>query len=149
MHHWMEEWFDTLFCIGTLTGLLFFFLWYWNGNYQQKCAEVVLQEFLDEVSASGKISLDVYEQMRQNIGRINRDYEIEIRCITYELQPIYARIPAETLRQYYADRNVRKDIAFQKITFEVEEEVPESLCLQKETNASILAAEKAEYIPLP
>ena len=82
MHHWAEEWFDTLFTIGTLTVLLIFFLWYWNGNYQLKCAEVVLQEFLDEVSASGKISLDVYEQMRQNIGQINGGYKVEISCVT-------------------------------------------------------------------
>lgn len=148
MHHWAEEWFDTLFTIGTLTVLLIFFLWYWNGNYQLKCAEVVLQEFLDEVSASGKISLDVYEQMRQNIGQINGGYKVEISCVTYELQPIYAKIPAESLRQYYADRNIKNDKDLQEVSFEIEEAL-EALCLQKETNASILAAERAEYIPLP
>lgn len=149
MRKWMEELFDTLLLTGLFVGLLFFFQDYWRNAYQIRCAETVMEEFLAGVSAEGKITLEAYETLVQNIEKINSAYEVEIILTETTLYPCYDRVSKEQLDQYYAARNQRKIAEFLPFEVVVEEEPAEKLCLQTETNASLLAAGGEEYLPLP
>lgn len=149
MHRFMEELFDSLFYIGTVMGLLLFFLCYWSGNYQKRCAELVAREFLTEVSAKGSISAEDYEKLLINLNQISSSIEAEVECSSYGLQPIYAKISGEKLTQYYLSGNTKQKVSFSEVLPEINEEDRKLLRLQKETNASILAAENKEYIQLP
>ena len=149
IHSWMEEMFDTFFYIGTVVGFLIFFLCYWNENYQRRCAELIVQEFLDEVSAGGIISLELYEYLVQSINKINTSYEVEVSYSTYNEEPVYAKIPEGKIREYYLNRNIRKNIVLQEVVKENDTMSVETLRLQKETNASLLAAENGGCISLP
>lgn len=145
----LEELFDTLLYLGMIMGALIFFCWYWRTEYQMRYANLVLQEFLTEVSSDGKITLEAYEQLICNLNRINPAYEVKIVCTEYELQPIYTLISQAELDKYYLNRNKRKKIELQMDEVIVKEEAADELRLQKETNADILATEGSEYLPLP
>lgn len=149
VHKWLEEWYDTLLYLGLMLGSLFFFIIYWNGAYQVRYTEVVLQEFLSKVATQGKVTAGMYEELLVNLDRINAEYDLNIICTEYELQPVYDRISKENLFNYYMERNVRKEAVLQHQEIEVKEETAELLCLQSETNATIMAAGQQSYLPLP
>lgn len=149
MQKWMKEQLDMFVFLGLIMGLVFFFCCYWKESYQIRCAEAVLEEFLVNASAKGKITSEDYEILVRQIDKINESYELNLSYTKYVQQPVYAQIPEEKLEQYYISRNVRKKITFSDFDIRAEEEAADSLCLQKETNESILAAEKSEYLPLP
>ena len=148
-HRLLEEWFDTLMYLALITGMLILFCCYWKTEYRVRLSEVVVQEFLQEVSAEGKITLATYEQMRRNLERFVPGYEVEMMSTDYVLQPVYAMLEKEQLERYYQERNIRKEIILQQEETVVVEEDAEHLCMQKETNASILAADVGRYLPLP
>lgn len=148
IHKWLEDWFDSLLYLGVMMGLLIFSVHYWKSAYQIRYAELVTNEFLNNVSISGRISGEDLEELLQRIHRIAPNYEVELAYTGYMLQPCYAQIPKVTLDEYYMKRNKRKEITFPAYAFNVKEEKAESLHYQKETNATILAAMGA-YLPLP
>lgn len=145
----LEDLFDTLLYLGIIMGALIFFCWHWKTEYQARYAELVLQEFLTDVSSDGKITRESYEQMIWNLNRINPAYTVKIACTEYVLQPIYTLIPQTELDKYYLNRNTRKKIELQMDEVIVKEEEADELRLQKETNADILATAGSEYLPLP
>lgn len=149
IHKWLADLFDFMLYLGIMIGLLLLFGWYWKTEYQVRYAEIMMQEFLDDVSVKGKITLEGYEQLIWNLKRVSPDYEMEVSCIEYVFQPVYGKIPKEELDLYYMQRNVKKEIQIQNNEIWVEEEEIESLSLQVETNAEILAAGCGEYVPLP
>ncbi len=149
IRNWMEVLFDTLCYLGIVIGLLFFFVLYWSDSYQLKCAEAILDEFLKNVAADGTVTLEQYEGVVHRLVRINGGYEMEISGVSYELQPIYAQIPKEKLDRYYMGRNVRKEQLFSEYKLEIHEEDATQMLFQTETNATILAADKNAYLPLP
>lgn len=149
IHEWLEELHDTLWYFGIMLGMLFFFLIYWKGEYQLRYAEIVMQEFLTDASVNGKITLDEYEELIGNLERVNSEYSVDIQCIKYRQEPIYAVFSEEEIAEYYLSRNTRKEAVWQPIEISVEEEPENSLKLQTETNASVMAAKDKEYVPLP
>ena len=148
IHKWMEELFDTLLYLGLVVGLLIFSVCYWKEAYRIRCAELVLEEFLNDISISGSMSSEELEELLERIRRIDTAYDVELAYTSYTLQPCYAQIPVECLDKYYMERNRRKEVTFREFEINVEEENAELLCYQTETNASIMAAE-GEYLPLP
>lgn len=148
IHKWLESLFDTIMYIGLTIGLLIFSVFYWRDAYQNHCAELVLEEFLYNAAVSGKMSSEELEGLFQKIQRINTAYEVELAYSSYVLNPCYAKISKEKLDEYYMRRNRRKEVLFSEFELHVEEERPELLHFQTETNASVMAAE-GEYLPLP
>lgn len=149
IRNWLEELFDTLFYLGIMFGLIFFFVLYWRNSFQVRYAETVLDEFLDEVAADGKLSMEQYEGVVHRLLRINSTYDLEVACTTYVLQPCYAQLPKEQLDSYYMRRNVRKEKIFSEYKQQIWEEDAGKMCLQTETNTSILASAQDAYLPLP
>ena len=149
MHKWMEEWYDTLLYILFISGLLIFFLCYWGGEYRLRSAEMAITEFLDEVSAEGKIDIDVYGELADRVQNINPEYKLNIYTVEYALHPIYDYVSQEKITEYFMERNVKKEKELQKWQQMKEQERADRLSLQLETNASILAAEQMAGIPLP
>lgn len=147
VHKWLESLVDTLLYLGLIMGLLMFSAYYWKNAYQTRTAELVIEEFLNDVSKDGGMSVEELEGLLQRIYTINPAYEVELAYKSYKLQPCYAQISVETLDSYYMKRNERKEVTFQAYKLEVQEENAEWLRFQEETNASIMAAE--EYLPLP
>lgn len=148
IHKWMEELFDTLLYLGLVVGILIFSACYWREAYCVRCAELVVEEFLNDISISGRMSSEELEELLERIRRIDTAYDVELAYTSYTLQPCYAQIPVECLDKYYMERNRRKEVTFREFEINVEEENPEMLSYQTETNASIMAAE-GEYLPLP
>ncbi len=149
IHKWLEEGYDTFLFLMIQFGSLLFFLLYWKGEYQLRYAEAVMQNFLTEVTVDGMISIENQEKLVQNLERINPEYEVELYCTEYVAQPVYALLPEDTLRKYYAERNVKKAVEFSQYEVKVEEEQAEQLQLQQETNATILAAVQKDFVSLP
>lgn len=148
IHKWVSNFYDSLLYLGIIFSLLFFFGWYWNAEYQIRHAELVLQSFLDGVSSEGKIDMVSYDQMVRLLDKISADYQIEMIYTEYIQKPVYALHTEDELVQYYMNRNRIHVEELVPEEFVVEEEA-EELCLQKETAMDLLAAENAEYLPLP
>lgn len=140
LHKLAEEWHDTLLYLGAVFGLLAFFLCYWKGEYQNRYAELVMQEFLSEVTVSGIITLEEYETLADRLQDINTEYEMDISCVTYKTEPVYALIPEEEIVSYYMAGNVQQATEFTEYEPVCTEEQPESLHLQKESNAELIAS---------
>ncbi len=149
IHKWLEEGYDTLLFLLVLVGSLLFFILYWKDEYQVRFAEIVMNEFLLEVAVDGKITLEDQEKLIQNLKKVNPQYEVEIRCTEYTVQPVYAQIPENMLRDYYMSRNIRKENVFLEHEVIIKEEDAGLLQLQRETNATILAAAQKDFISLP
>ena len=148
LHKWLEDWHDTFLYVFAVFGLLGFFLSYWTGEYQNRYAELLLQEFLSNVAVTGKITVEEYENILFNISEISPVYEVGIGCTEYEQKPVHALFSKETLSEYYLSRNVKREKEFYKYEPDVIEENPELLCLQKESNGQILASVHSQ-LPLP
>jgi len=148
LHKLAEEWHDTLLYIGAVFGMLAFFLGYWKGEYQSRYAELVMREFLYEVTVNGSVTQEEYEALLMRLQKINPEYVPEISCIVYDEEPVYALIPEEEIASYYMKRNVKKETEFKPYEWVLSEEKPELLCMQKESNAELLASGKA-MLPLP
>ena len=149
IHRWLEEWYDTLMYIVVIFGALVFFLWYWRAEYQVRFAEIVLQEFLVEVSADGTITLEDYVELTENLEKINPGYEVEIKGIKRRLHPVYAVPAKENLQEFYMKRNRRAEVILTDYQPLIKEETEELLKLQEESNATIMAAHNQNYLPLP
>ncbi len=149
IHRWMERWFDTLLFLMLMIGMLFGFVYYWKGEFQIRCAEVIMQDFLAKASVNGKITVEMLEILTGNLSHVSPDYKVCIEGIKYITKPVYAQIPTEYLSRYFAERNQKKDTIFQEYHLNVSEENPEKLIMQEETNAILLSEEKAQCLPLP
>jgi len=148
IHKWLEEWHDTVLFFGAILGLVAVFLGYWKGEYQNRYAEQILQDFLSAITVKGEITSEEYERLIRSLDAINPEYNTELSCFVYEPEPIYALIPEEELILYYMDRNVKNEVEFCKYDPVIAEPFPESLCLQKESNADIMASAHNK-LPLP
>lgn len=145
---WTEEWFDTLLMLFLMFGSLFFSFYYWNSQYRIRCAEAVVEEFLENSSVEGKVSLEEIEVLLQQLYKIDSDYTVELTYTGTELEPCYAMLSKESLDAYYLKRNIRREIVLTEQAILIPEEI-EPVRLQEETNASILAEGKEQYLPLP
>lgn len=149
VHKLLEELFDNfLFAVGVL-GVLVFFIMYWEQSFQIRYAEVVLHDFLWKVSVSGKVTKSDYEGLCRNLYSIDSQYALEMQWVQYLEHPEYKIFSENELALYFQERNKKKDILWKEYYPQVIQEKPEELILQKETNASLLAAEKKEFLPLP
>ena len=148
MRRFVEEMFDMLLFLGVILGGLLLFIGYWRGEYQTRCAEIVLEEFLEKVSEKGYLSPEDYEAVVLQLNRINEAFELRMHYVGNEMVPCYAPIPKEKLDWYYLERNRRQQVQMECLLPEIEEEKAEELRLQTETNASILAAENLNSLPL-
>lgn len=149
IHKWMEQWFDTFLFFALLIGMLFGFLCFWRNEIQIRYAEVIVQNFLKEVSVRGKITQESLEVLVSNLGNVNQNYSIMVEGTKYVTEPVYAQIPREYLLKYFTERNNIQPVIIQEYQWNVSEESAEELRLQKETNETILAAESTEWLPLP
>lgn len=148
VHRWLEEWCDTLLYVLILCSTLLFFLLYWKGECEVRYAEVVMQEFLSDVSKNGKITVEEHEKMVRNLANINTEYTVNIMCREFELQPVYGLVQEKKIKEYYLCRNIMEPKEILPCQIVIEEEPVESLHLQTETNASVLA-DVQNWMPLP
>ncbi len=146
---WLEEWFDTLLMLFLVFVSLLFSFYYWKEQYNMRCASVVIEDFLEKASTEGKVSIQELEVLLQQIQRIDKQYILECIYTGIKLEPCYAKIQKEQLDNYYFKRNLRKEFVLTEQDIFIPEEIVEGLCLQEETNASILASGKEHYLPLP
>jgi len=149
LHKWLEEWYDTLLYLGVLVGCIALFNSGWKKEYQVRYAEAVMQEFLAEVSVKGKITREDYVWLTENIEQIKTEYQVELICLEYMLQPIYALLSRETISEYYLSRNKRREIQLSEIPYQgglagnlnykenPERIVCNTVLLQKETGAGL------------
>lgn len=149
LHKWLEEWNDTLLYLILLIGMTVFFSCYWKENFQIRYAEAMVQQFLEETVAKGKITLTEYEALVKKVTELHSEFEVELSGIRYELQPVYAMLPREQLTAYYTKRNIKKEWKKPEKKVSVVEEQADKLQMQQENNASVMAAERQEYLPLP
>ncbi len=145
---WLEEWFDTLLMLCFLFSSLVFSFYFWKEQYHFRCTEMVVKEFLDDCCIEGKVSIGDIDILLNQIHKIDSTYQVELTYTGTKLEPCYAKIPKEQLESYYFQRNIRKEIVLTSQELDVLEETIEDK-LQEETNASILAAGKGQYLPLP
>ncbi len=145
---WLEEWFDTLLMLFFLFSSLVFSFYFWKEQYHFRCTEIVIKEFLNNCCMEGKVSIGDIDILLNQIRKIDSTYHVELIYTGTKLEPCYAQIPKEQLDSYYFQRNIRKEIVLVAQEFDVLEEKIE-YNLQEETNASILAAGKGQYLPLP
>ena len=148
VHKVLEELFDTLLFFVGAFGILIFFLVYWNNSFKIRYAEVVLQEFLEKIAFTGKITKENYEELQRNIYSIDAKYELKIQCIGYQEQPVYSLVAKDVLKERFQEKNIIKQVSLEEYEVPLLEET-EELQLQKETNASVLAAVNRDYISLP
>ncbi len=148
IHKATEEWFDTVVYIGIIAGMLCFFCMYWRSEFSLRCVEVVLQEFLDETAISGKITREEYDGLCERLYDICPEYNLKINCYLYSTHRIYDLISEETWREDFEKRNKKKTVVLKDNSFEIRQQNTESLHLQNETNDSVLAAVRTEYLPL-
>lgn len=149
LHKWLEELFDTVQFLLLVFGLLAGFLLYWRSAYEVRCAELLLEDFLEETSKEGGFSLEEYEALLQQLYRWNEAYSLELYCHETALEPCYALLSEEVLTAYYLERNVRRDILLEDTVIVLEEEAADEMRMQEETNATILAAGAEQFLPLP
>ncbi len=148
MGKWIEEILDILLFLGILAGFLLFFLLYWKGSFQLQYAEIEVNEFLTTARVEGKITAERFERLVKKVDEISSSYELDISCREYRTSPIYNKISATALAQYYMKRNTRKQQEKNSGQTWVAEENAEQLKLLQERNDTILA-EETEYLPLP
>jgi len=148
-YKWLGEWYDAMLYVLFVSGLLIFFVCHWGGEYRLRCAELAIHDFLDTVSAKGKIDREMYEDLTERIHNACAGYDLNIDTIGYVLRPVYDYVSEEKIVDYFMDRNIKKDKELQKWQQESEDADSELLCFQTESNASILAAEQAVSLPLP
>ena len=146
-YKWTEKLYDTLLYVLLLSGLLIFFVFYWSGEYRLRYAELVINDFLDTVSAEGRIAEEEYAELVAKIDYINPEYTLEFYTVQYVLQPVYAYLPEEKIANGFMERNVKKEKELREWQPENRNVAMEQANLQTETNASILAAEP--WVPLP
>lgn len=149
IHKTLEEWFDTMPYVAGIAGLMLFFFLYWSNAYQVRYAEVVMQDFLYETAIAGKIRQEEYEILQNRLTSVCPDTELKIMCYKYRMSPMYAIIPAEEWRREFLKNNTRNEIIFKKYEPKVIQEKAENLRYQTETNESLLAGDRGEYLPLP
>jgi len=148
VHKSLEEWFDNLIYIGIVVGLMGFFCNYWGNEIFFRYSKAVLQEFVDETAISGQITANEYEGLYNRLQDIGRDFDIEISCYRYSEQKIAELLPTEHWRTEFASRNVIRPTVFIEYEPHVRQSDAATISLQKETNASVLAATENEYLPL-
>lgn len=148
LRKWLESWFDSFSFIGGTILFMSLFFYYWTTEYQNRYAELVIQEFLTEVAADGSIKVEEYERLKRNLDKINSSYMAEVCCIEYKETPIYTLYSGEKLTQYYMDRNKKRMTVFFPDEPEFEELGVENLQLQKETNETVMS-EVQNRLPLP
>ena len=148
-HEWMEELTDNLLYLGLLFGAVFFFARYQSEECQLRCAELVVEDFLYVSTVDGRITSQEYQNMITRLNRLEPGYEAQVVMVDYELQPCYALLSQEELDRYYMNRNIRKEMDLQDIANSVTEVDAAGLKLQKETNASVMAAGAQDFLPLP
>ena len=149
VHKLLEDLLDNfLFAVGVF-GVLIFFIIYWERSFQIRYAEVVIHDFLWKASVSGKVTKDDYESLHRNLYSIDPKYDLEMQWVQYLEHPEYKLFSENELKQYFQERNRKKNILLKEYDSPVLQAKPEELTLQKETNASLLAAEKTELLPLP
>lgn len=145
----LEEWMDTLLYLVLLIGFSLFFICFWSSEIKEVCADIVIDEFLTETSVDGKITVENYAKLIQNLKQFHPESEVSINWIHYEVQPVYALFSKESIAEYYLARNVKKEKKIPEESLFLPEENPEELVFQTETNASLIAAGYREYLPLP
>jgi len=149
IHKTLEELFDTiLFFIGVF-GVLIFFLVYWNNTFQIRYAEGVLQDFLGKIAITGKVTKEDYEYLQWNLHEIDSKYELKMQWVSYEEKPVYSLFRKEALADYFYGRNSVKPTQLEEYHLPLLSGKEEELHLQTETNASVLAAVRQDYLPLP
>ena len=132
-----------------VVGGTIFFLWYWTDQCQIRYAEAVLEAFITDVSVDGNITPEEYETMIRNLDKINPKYAVEIRCMEYVVQPVYGLISKERLKEEFRQRNVIQEEKVPEYQGVVLQEDADALCLQTESNETLLAAVSKEWLPLP
>ena len=148
IYRWLEEWFDTLLMLFFIFASLLFSFYFWKEQYQLRCTQVIVDEFLDKSCVEGKISREEIEILLNQIRKIDNTYSVDIIYTGMELEPCYAKLSKEQLDRYYWKRNTRKEIVLVPQEINVQEETIDNK-LQEETNASLLATGKEQYLPLP
>lgn len=149
IHKVLEEWFDTLLYVGIVTGLVVFFCIYWGREWLFCQEKVILQEFLDETAISGKITQEEYAGLNKRLYDIHPEFSLEIYGYQNFQQHLYDMIPEEKWRSDFAKRNQKKHTVFNDYELQVYQTDENCLQMQTETNASVLAADRSEYLPLP
>jgi len=146
---WLGEWYDTILYVFFVSGLMIFFLCHWRMEYRVRCAELVVNEFLNEVSAEGRIDREIYTELTERLNSICPEYSLNVYTVEYELKPVYDYISEEKIADYFMNRNVKREKELKEWQQETEKVTEEMMRFQTETNSSILAAEQAVCLPLP
>ena len=148
IHRWLEEWFDTLLLLFFIFASLLFSFYFWKEQYQLRCTQIVIDEFLEKSCVEGKISKEEVELLLNQIRKIDNAYSVDVIYTGIELEPCYAKLSKEHWDRYYWKRNVRKEMVLVSQQINIPEEKIDDK-LQEETNASLLAIGKEQYLPLP
>lgn len=144
-----EKFFDVILFLGIGMVSLLLFGCYWEGEYENRCAEAVLEAFLQQTSIQGGFSAEEFEILLNDIQRIDRELSVELEVTKQHMEPCYALLTKERISDYYIGRNVRKTKEMIPAELVETEENTDQMKLQTDTNASILAEGKTQYLPLP
>lgn len=145
----LETWYDTVLYFGILLVSLVVFLEHWKDEYQIRYAEIVIQEFLTDVTVDGKIRLEDYEEIVRNLENINSQFDADICCMKNVLQPVYGLISEDRLSSFFLARNIKEIILLPEYSITIEEENTDLLQLQTESNSTLLATLPPKYLKLP
>lgn len=113
-------------------------------------AESIIDEFKEDVSADGVLTLDEYLIFVNSLAELKEGYEVSFEHSIYSEDVFYELADEAKLRNYFSNRNVlaQPDLKVVPLVFEPLD--TSVLKMQNETNASVLAMiSKDGYVPLP
>lgn len=149
VHKILGEIYDMLLFLCGVLGILVFFLLYWKESFQIRYAESVLREFAEKVAVTGKITGAEYGRVLNELYSVETDIALKIQCFLYEEQPVYAYLSEEEWKKYFQDGNQIVQTAWKEYSLPLLQGDENEMQLQTETNATVLAAEQQDYLPLP
>lgn len=134
-----------LIVVCTLGPALFFLLF--KSTQKEIFAEELTRDFLESVTSSGSIEADDYMLYRDALAGID-GFDTTLHYTTYHEEPVYGYYDKSEIEDFFNIRNVW-DTHFHKTESPVPEDAdPNTLRMQKHTNATALAKLLDEGLPI-
>lgn len=122
-----------------------------NEDVKDRRVSVMADEFIMEATKDGCLTREEYLIFIDSVAKLDDSFEVELTRKTYITEPYYELAVESKLQDYFRGRNVRRSVYLPVETVEFEEPDVNTLVLQTETNASVLAdlVGVTGYVPLP
>lgn len=137
----VEDFFDNILLVITLFFSVIFIALIWREESQNRYMEYVINDFGEQISEKGVLSLTEYEALLEHLGKSQNGFKVELRYENSSKIPYYGYYSSERLETYFAKRNKRKHMEIE--TYQKKSELNQddvlNIRLQTKTQGEILA----------